>query len=86
MSIEQIIKHLKDLSPKDRSSVIDHVCILIAAIWMIKIAFNEQSFTGMQNLVGIAFAPQTTMIVSIAAILGCLLGCNVIVHKLSNYD
>lgn len=85
-SIERIIEHLKDLSPKNRASVIDHLFIIISGVLMMKESFLGSSFTDMQNQVGAAFAPYVVAVFSMGTILCCLYGCDVIVHRLTKDD
>lgn len=86
VSVEKIIKHLKDLSPRNRASVVDHLFIIIAGVLMMNESFLGYGFTDMQNQIGAAFTPYVVFGLSVGTIIFCLYGCNAIVHKLSDYD
>lgn len=83
--IEKIIAHLKDLSPKNRASVIDHTLVLLAGCLLLKESFLGSGFDNLTNQIGF-FASYVAFGLSMMSIFGSLYGCNFIVHRLSHYD
>ena len=85
-SLDKLINHLKNLTPKQQASTVDHVLILLAVVLLLKEAFLGPSLTDMSNVVGVAFSSYTAFTLVLFGILGSVYGCNLVVFKLSNYE